>query len=184
MKTRTLRMSLFTIAAIALLGLASIAVAGPGYGRYHMGWGGNDGPPADCPRWDGDSPDGYGRGYGASRDVDDAQLKQYQEKREAFFKDTADLRQELIQKRLEMKAEFAKKSPDESKLSSLQKEISSLKGALDQKALAHRIEMKKSFPGIAAGYGNGRGYGRGYGRGMMDQGEYGRGMMGGHGPRP
>lgn len=172
MKTRTLRMSLITATVIALVGMAGIAVAGPGYGRYHMGWAGDDGPPADCPRWGGNGSAGYGRGYGANSDLDDAQVKQLQEKREAFYNDTADLRQEITQKRLEMKAEFAKKSPDASKLSSLQKELSALEGTFDQKRLDHRIDMQKTFPDAGAGYG------RGYGRGMTDQGGYGRGMMG------
>lgn len=178
MKTRTLRMSLITTTVIALVGVAALAVAGPGYGR-HMNWGDGDSASADCPRWGGNGPAGgagYGRGYDADNGMDDAQAKQFQEKREAFFNDTADLRREIFQKRLEMKAEFAKKSPDAGKLSSLQKEISGLEATFDQKRLAHRIEMQKTFPDTAAGYG------RGHGRGMMGgQGGYGRGMMGGQG---
>ena len=183
MKTKSMRMSLITVTIIALVGMAAIAVAGPGYGRYHMGWGDTDGGPADCPRWGGGGPGaGDARGYGPGGGLDEAQVQQFQEKREAFFKDTADLRQEIDQKRLEMRAEFAKKSPDAKKLSSLQKEISALEGTFDQKRLEHRIEMQKAFPDTAAGYGRGM-MGGGYGRGMMGGpgGGYGRGMMGGGG---
>jgi Spy/CpxP family protein refolding chaperone len=178
MKTKSIRMSLITVSIIALVGMAAVAMAGPGYGRYHMGWGAAAGGPADCPRWGGGGPDADdARGYGPGSGLDETQYKQFQEKREAFFKDTAELRQEINQKRLEMSAEFAKKSPDDKKLSSLQKEISALEGTFDQKRLAHRIEMQKAFPDTAAGYGRG-----GYGRGMMGgQGGYGRGMMGGQG---
>ncbi|MFH1980436.1 MAG: periplasmic heavy metal sensor [Pseudomonadota bacterium] len=183
MKTKAMRMSLITVTVIALAGMAVVAVADPGYGRYHMGWGNTAGGPADCPRWGGNGAgdgDAERRGYGAGSGMDDAQAKQFQEKQEAFYAGTADLRQEIYQKRLEMKAEFAKKSPDSKKLSALQKEISGLEATFDQKRLEHRIDMQKSFPDVASGYG------RGYGRGMMGQGGgYGRGMMGqggGYGP--
>jgi hypothetical protein len=185
MKATTLRMSIIAIIAGAILGLATMAVAGPGYGRHHMGWGG--GGPADCPRWNNDADDtqggrGYGRGYGAQRGMDEEQVKAFQEKREAFHDDTADLRQEIYQKRLEMQSEMAKKDPDADTLSKLQKEISDLKATFDQKRLAHHLEMKKAFPDaeFGGGRGHGKGYGRGYGSGMMGQG-YGRGMMGGQG---
>jgi len=184
MKTNFFRLSLITVTVIALVGMAAMAVAGPGYGRYHKGWGG-DGP-ADCPRWgagDDDTQDrrGIGRGYGAQSGMDEEQVKQFQEKRQAFHDDTADLRQEIYQKRLEMQSEMAKKDPEAGELSRLQKEISDLQATFDQKRLTHHLEMKKAFP--EAEFGGGKGRGKGYGRGMMGQG-YGRGMMGGQGYGP
>ncbi len=176
MKTHYFRLSLITITVTALVGMAAMAIAGPGYGRHHMGWGG--GGPADCPRWGSGADDaqggrGYGRGYGAHSGMDEEQVKQFQEKRQAFHDDTTDLRQEIYEKRLEMQSEMAKNAPDAGLLSNLQKEVSDLEASFDQKRLAHRLEMKKAFPDAEFGAGGGRG--KRYGRGMMSGRGYGMG---------
>ena len=75
---------------------------------------------------------------------------------------------------------MAKKDPDAKKAVVLQKEISELKGQLDQKRVEQRIKMQKENPdffaerGYGRGYGSGprgKGMGRGYGMGRGFQGQ-------------
>jgi hypothetical protein len=113
--------------------------------------------------------------------LSDEEIAKLNEQRQAFFEATSELRENLIQKRLELRAELAKKDPDAKKAVVLQKEISEIEGQLDQKRVEHRIKMKKENPE----YFSGRGYGfgsEGMGRGM-GRGFYGRGMGPGSGGR-
>jgi Spy/CpxP family protein refolding chaperone len=125
---------------------------GSGYGMMHQGW-------------------GYG-GPGYRGDLSDEQIANLEKERQDFYEATADLREALYQKELELRSELAKPEPDTQKAAGLQKEISNLQSQLDQKRLDQRIKMRKDFPGF--GY---RGYG--YGRGGMGRGMYGGG---GYGP--
>jgi len=68
----------------------------------------------------------------------------------------------------ELNSELAKKNPDSKKSGALQKELSGLKGQLDQKRTEHRIRMNKINPGFGQ---MGRGFhGRGIGRWQSNQG--------------
>jgi len=99
--------------------------------------------------------------------------KKMEEQREAFFKSTQDLRQNIYQKQLSLESEFAKKNPDAKVAANIQKEISDLRAQLDQKQIKYMIEMKKINPDLGTGfmgpgmmgYGHGRGF-RGYGHMM------------------
>jgi zinc resistance-associated protein len=127
---------------------------GPGYGMMHQDW-------------------GYG-GPGYRGDLNDEQMAKLDKERQDFYTATADLREALYQKELELRSELAKPEPDAQKASALQKEISNLESQLDQKRLEQRIKMRKDFPQ----FGN-RGYGygpRGMGRGMYGGGGYGPGF--------
>jgi Spy/CpxP family protein refolding chaperone len=176
------------ITALALLGVGATAFAGwgRGYGR-HMGWGGG---PGNCP--------GYGYGPGASQGsaLSDEQIKAMEEERQAFWKATESLRQNLYAKELELRSELAKENPDAKKAVALQKEISAMQSDLDEKRIEHRLEMQKISPYAGRGYmmgrggkgygpgygrGSGKGYGPGYGRGG-GRGGYGPGDCGGGGP--
>lgn len=122
---------------------------GPGYGMMHRGW---DGGPGEY------GPPGY------PGDLNDEQIARLDKERQDFYEATADLREALYQKELELRSELAKTEPDVQKAAGLQKEISALESQLDQKRLDHQIKMRKEFP--ASGY-RGYGYGpRGMGRGM------------------
>ena len=154
------------IAVLAMVTFSAYAFADGswGWGRHHRGEGYHMGGPGY-----GDSERGWygksGRGWD-NLSEEDAQL--VEKEREAFFKDTEDLRQAIYQTRLEMRAEMAKKDPDTQKLSDLQKDLSSSKADFAQKRLNHRLEMRKVLPDnyqAGAGMGRGRGYGRGPGNG-------------------
>jgi Spy/CpxP family protein refolding chaperone len=160
------------IAAMAMVMFSANAFAdsGGGWGRNHMGGGyhmsegyhmGGSGY--------GDSESGrYGRGGRGWGNLSEEDTKKVEKDREAFFKDTQDLRQSIYQTRLEMRAEMAKKDPDTNKLADLQKGLSGFEADFAQKRLNHRLEMKKLLPDnyqAGAGMGRGRGYGRGPGSG-------------------
>ena len=148
-----------TVFTIMGFGVYAFADGGMGYGRHHRGEGHHG------RGWQGE---GYGcPGYGSMMgNLSDEEIQKMDEQRKAFFKSTQDLRQNIYQKRLALESEFAKKSPDAKNASNLQKEISDLRAQIDQKRIAHLIEMKKINPGLGAGFmgpgmmgqGNGRGY--------------------------
>ena len=96
--------------------------------------------------------------------------------RKAFFEDTKSLRQDIHQKRLELRSELAKKKPSARRAKAIQKDILKLRTKMDQKRLEHFLELKKIDPELGwrgfrgkGGYGGcqdcpyqGRGYGRGH----------------------
>ena len=160
------------IAVMAMVMFSAYAFADGNWGRgrhhmgggYHMGEGYQMGGPGY-----GDSERGrYGKGGRGWSNLSEEDAQKVEKEREAFFKDTEDLRQSIYQTRLAMRAEMAKKDPDTKKLSDLQKNLSSSEADFAQKRLNHRLEMKKLLPDnyqAGAGMGRGRGYGRGQGSG-------------------
>jgi zinc resistance-associated protein len=156
-------MMILVIAAVLGIGVTSFAGWGRGYwgSGYHMGagYGMHRG-------W------GYG-GQGYPSDLSDEEIARLDKERQDFYEATANLRETLYQKELELRSELAKPEPDAQKAAALQKEISDLESQLDQKRVEHRIKMQKENPGFFAG--GERGYRRG-GPGMgMGRGFYGRG---------
>jgi len=151
---------------IGIIGFAATSFAGWGRGGGGSCWG-------QGPGW-------FQRGYagpGNQGDLSDEEIARLDTERQAFLKDTAELRDGLYQKDLELRSELAKKEPDAQKALGLQTEISDLRGQLDQKQLAHRLKMQKDFPQLA---GRGDDYaGPGYGRRRMGPG-YGPRTMGPH----
>jgi Spy/CpxP family protein refolding chaperone len=158
MKKKITRKALMVLTVAAVVGFGTYAFAdwGMGYGRYdrsHHGYGQGTG---GC--------GGPGHGY-MMGDLDKDQIKQMDEQRKVFFKQTENLKQEIYEKELAMKSEFAKENLDAQKVASLQNEISKLKAQIDQKRIEHIIEIRKinpnvgrgSFKGGPMGYGSFRG---------------------------
>jgi zinc resistance-associated protein len=147
MKRDYLIKGIVVAAAVFILGYGANAFAGWGRGP---GYGGCGGPGS---RWGG-------AGYGdASMSAE--QYKQLDEERRSFFENTADLRQEIYQKDLDLRSELAKAEPDAAKASRLQKELSQLEADLEQKRFDHMMAVRKINPEAGRGYGwGGRG---GYG---------------------
>jgi len=127
--------------------------------------------------WGGHMMGNWGRGSGYY-DQDDrgyTSLNREQQDRltdldRKFYDETRDLRDKLWTKSAELNALLSETSPDTSKVSKLQKEISDLRAKLDEKVVNHEIEASKIAPDTryGGGYGYGRmmgGYGRGYGMG-------------------
>jgi Spy/CpxP family protein refolding chaperone len=115
---------------------------GPGYGGHMMGPGG-------------------GRGYhrGDSGLSDEARAK-IDAARDKFYDETRSLRRDIDDKAYDLNKEMDKENPDANKVAELQKQLSKLETEFDQKAVQHRLEMRKLLPEDAQG--SGRGY---YGRG-------------------
>jgi hypothetical protein len=155
MKAKHIGMVLVVFAVIGLIGYSTASYAG---------WGRGGGPGAGyCQRG------GYG-GPGFGGNLTDEEIGVLQKERNAFFESTQDLREKLYQKNLELRAEVAKQNPDAKKAAELQKEISDLDSALDQKRLDHQLKMKKDYPqiygkGFGGGFGPRGGMGPGHGRG-------------------
>jgi zinc resistance-associated protein len=157
MKFTTISKTLMIIAVVAVAGFAVTSFAGGGWGR------GGCGGPGSGSGWG--QRDNAGSGYLSDRS--DEQIAQLKEERQVFFDQTAEIRDNLYQKNLELRSELAKQSPDAAKAAGLQKEISDLQSQMDQKRLVYRLEMNKKYPDLASSRGAGRGYGKGgQGRGF------------------
>ncbi|MBW2193017.1 MAG: periplasmic heavy metal sensor [Deltaproteobacteria bacterium] len=160
MKKQRTNKILVIISIVAMVGFAATAFAGWGMGYGHRGWGMDETGPGYC-------------GQGSTADLSEEDLQKVDEARKAFFEETEGLRQNVYQKELELRSEFAKENPDADKISGLQKEISELEGQLDQKRVTHMLKMKKINPNAGTrGWGSaGKGYAqRGYGRGPGSRG--------------
>ncbi len=158
---RYLKTTFIAVASIAIIGFAINAFAHGGMGRGYRGQG-----------WCGQ----YGNGY--NQQLTQEEYQQLQDEREAFFKDTEGLRNNLFEKRQALQNELAKEQPDTTKASKLQKEISDLQAQFDQKRIDHMIKMRKVNPNAGRGFMRGGGSGMGYGS-MMGRGY---GHMMGYGP--
>ena len=157
---RTLRSIILTIAVIAAAGIGINAFAHGGMGRgggmmggYHGGGWGHHGP-----GWH----HGYGNGNDGGARWSDEDYRKFEQQREAFFKETQDIRSKLYDKEEELQAELSKDNPDAAKASQLQKDISELQSEFDQKRIDHMIEMRKQNPNMGRGF-KGGGPGKGYG---------------------
>ena len=144
---------------VFILGYGVNAFAGWGRGPGAGGCGGPGG------RWSG----GNDRGTALTAE----QFKQMDEQRQSFFANTAELRQEIYQKDLDLRSELAKEAPDTAMASRLRKELSQLEADLEQKRFDHMMGMRKINPEAGRG---------GYGRGPRGSG-YGNCLGGGGGPR-
>ena len=129
------------IALFVSIAAVSAFAHGPGWSRGG-GWGHHG------PGWHhrGD----YGQRY--DDQMSKEEYKQWEQKREAFFTETQDLRPNLYEKERELQNELAKSEPDAAKASGLQKEISELQSKLDQKRIDHMIEMRKLNPNAGSGF--------------------------------
>jgi Spy/CpxP family protein refolding chaperone len=137
----------------AILAIAGYAVAHDDFGYrgghmmddgYHMGRG--YGPHM-----------GYGD-YGRYADLTEERVERLGNARTEFYEATEALRNDIYQKRLELRAELAKQEPDTGKLKDIQKDVSQLEGELDQKRLAYELELDKIAPEESRGFA-GRGFG-------------------------
>ena len=140
----TLKNVLITIASFAVLGIGINAFAHGGMG-WGVGWGHHRGGM----HYQG----GYGNGPVDQLNPED--YKQFEQKREAFFNETQDIRTGLFEKERELQNELAKDEPDMARASELQKEISDLQSQFDQKRIEHMVEMRKLNPNAGRGYKSG-----------------------------
>ena len=146
---RTLRNIFLTIAVIAAAGIGSNAFAhGMGRGGGMMGYGGGM-----MGGYHGDwSHHGYGYGNDKDSRWSDEDYRKFDQQREAFFKETQDIRNKLYERERELQNELAKDHPDAVKASRLQKEISELQSEFDQKRVDKMVELRKQNPDMGRGF--------------------------------
>lgn len=124
-----------------------------------------------------------GSGYPGSCHEDYSQLSPEQrEKLEAqeqkFYEETAELRQELYQERLELQGLWVDPKTDSEKIRAKQREIFQIEQQLREKALEYRLATRDLFPQGNPGWGTwGHGRHMGYGYGMGHGPMHGRGHM-------
>lgn len=156
MKTTRTTMILITATAMLFIwGAIAFAHGGFGYGGPMMDYG-------SC--YGSGHMKGHGyhmRGHGVGSRLSDEELAKVDEAREKFFHATRELRGRIDEKQIALRNEMIKDDPDAVKVAKLQKELSGLQAEFDQKAVAHRLEMRKLIPGKYMGRGHGRGYGGG-----------------------
>lgn len=158
--------TVIALVSMAIFSAYALADGGWGRGYHHRGDGYQMGNADNCPGYGKSGKGRYGKEAPGWRALSEEDAAKVEKERKAFFEDTQDLRQSIHQKRLEMRAEMAKKDPETQKLSDLQKDLSDSQADFAQKRLNHRLEMKKLLPDsyqAGAGMERGRGYGRGPG---------------------
>ena len=165
--TKKMKTTIGVSAILLTLAIAAMAFAhgGYGYGRHNGGYGGQ-GNGRHMGGYggygNGRHMGGYGGyGYGRSGELPEETREKIHASREAFYKQTRQLRNQLEEARIALRDEIRKKSPDKSKMVKLQTSLSSLRAEFDQKALSHDIAMRKLLPEDyhRGGYGRGQGYG-------------------------
>ncbi|MEJ2154070.1 MAG: periplasmic heavy metal sensor [Desulfobacteraceae bacterium] len=161
---RTTKTLIITAAILLIGGTIAFAHGGWGYDGYdrHMsGYGGHMmGPGYGGGHMMGYGP-GWGRNYGPSEGLSEEQAAKLEETQERFYNETKELRRKINDLGIDLRDEMAKESPDSGKLAKIQKALSQSQADFDQKAIQHRLEMRKLAP---EGF-RGRGYGRGFGPG-------------------
>ena len=121
---------------------------------------------------------GYsGCGYGSpSSNLSPEQREKLEAQEQKFYQDTAELRRELRQKRLELQGIWIDPKADPEKIKAKQREVFELQHRIQEKALEHQLTIRELLPEQGIGQGpRGPGYGMGYGP------HHGRGHMWGPG---
>jgi zinc resistance-associated protein len=107
---------------------------GPGWGGWGHMWGSSGGP-------------GYcWRGDGGARGLSQDQRDNLDALDRKFFNETETLRNEIWNKNVELDKLLNAQNPDEGKIKSLQKEISTLRNQMAEKRLNYRLEARKVAP--------------------------------------
>lgn len=96
--------------------------------------------------------------------------------KQKFMNDTAEVRKQMVVKRAELAALWKAENPDEKGIVAKQKELNALRGQMQDKSVAFRLEARKIAPQFAQGFGRGWGHGMGGGYGACPMGGPGGGM--------
>lgn len=144
-----------------IVAIAGFAFAHGGFGRHMDGYGGHMMGPGYGGGHMMDYGPGYGphmRGYGGWGTLSEEDAAKIEAARDDFYKETRELRGKIDDARIELRNEMDKDQPSESKVTSLQKQLSELQAEFDQKSLVHEFKIGKLVP---EGY-RGRGFRGGY----------------------
>ena len=87
--------------------------------------------------------------------------------KQKFMNETVDLRKAMWVKRAELRTLWKAENPDAKAIQAKQKELNTVRGQLQEKMVAFRLQARKICPQLGKGWGRGRGHhGRGMGMGM------------------
>lgn len=146
------------ITGIVLVGVVSIPLFahGPGWGGDRRGHG-----YGDCPYYEYEG-----------KNLTQEQRAELDTLRNEHRANTAKIRDQLIDKKYNMRSELSKTDPDVKKVKTLQAEISGLRGEMDNARIEHALKVKKVDPDARVGYFSrgGRHKGAGCGRGFRGTG--------------
>ena len=155
---------------LTVIGIIVAIVLVGGWALAHSPWGkkGFGGP-------------GYGREYLHSK-LSPEQREKLQAQEQKFYEDTAELRGELHQMRLELRGLWIDPKADPEKIKAKEKELFELQRRIQEKALEYRLAIRELLPEEVIGkgpWGYGMGYGPHHRRGYMGGPGSGRGYGGG-----
>jgi Spy/CpxP family protein refolding chaperone len=151
--------------AVTTIGIILASVLVGGWAFAHGPWGSKGHRDPGCR---------YGYGYS---DLSTEQRKRLQAQEQKFYQDTAPLRREIYQKRLELRSLWVDSKADPEKIRVKQREVFELQRRFQDRALEHRLAIRDLIPEEYLGQGPcGHGYGMGYGY------HHGRGHREGYGP--
>jgi zinc resistance-associated protein len=136
------KMSLVVLLALAL----TVSLAASSWARP---WGGGMG--------------GMGCGMMGAMNLSPEQAGKLFDLKQKFMNDTAEVRKQMMVKHAELAALWKAETPDEKAIVAKQKELNAVKGQMQEKSVAFRLEARKISPQLAQGFGHG---GMGMGRGM------------------
>lgn len=142
------------VGAVAMLGWAAMAAAGPGWGRG-MG-----------PHGGGGMANPYVANY---LGLTPEQTSQLQGMRERHLKEVLPLREKLMIKKQELRLLWANPRPEASQITAKQREIATLQAQIQELTTKHQLEVRGILtpeqqqrlavgrgPGLAGGWGKGR----------------------------
>jgi zinc resistance-associated protein len=119
--------------------------------------------------WAGPRGGGWGGGKGAMNLSPD-QAGKFFDLKEKFRNDTAETRKQMMVKHAELAALWKAEKPDEKAIVAKQKELNALRGQMQEKSVAFRLEARKIAPQLAHCFGHGMGCGMGGHGGFMGRG--------------
>ena len=111
---------------------------------------------------------GHGKGHGmmGALNLTPEQAGKLFDAKEKFRNDTAQVRKQMLIKRVELRGLWKAENPDEKAIVAKQKELNTLQGQMIEKKVALRLEARKIAPELAQARGMGRGMGGGMGAGV------------------
>jgi zinc resistance-associated protein len=158
---------------IITLGLVALVLFGVTY-VYAQGQGFGPGPKGG-PRWESSNP-------GRWSTLTPEQKTKFQELRQKFNEETAQLRGAILTKRLELQSLWANPKADSKAIMDKEKELRDLQNQMREKVIQSKLEARKILsPEQIAEFGPGFGMGPGFGRGHMMGYGHGKGYRGGWG---
>lgn len=148
-----------SLVSVLILGVNYVYAQGPGFGPGHRGMG---------------PQEGWGSGKWSS--LTPEQKAKFQELRQKFNEETAQLRGAFVTKRLELRSLWTNPNADSKAIMDKEKEVRDLQNQMRDKAVQFKLEARKSLtPEQIAEFGQGWGMRHGFGRGSMRGPGYGMG---------